>query len=283
MSSFVSARSVPPSGPQSRPRPRPRSRGGAPTARTCVPPPLPVPEFEPIRAGGGGYRLRRSLRRRRRTIVAGLAMTAAALVLAVPHGTALPGRRSPVLVAAHDLPAGAGLRASDVTTARLPPRQVPAGAVTRLGEATGRTLAGPVRSGEPITDLRLLGPALLAGYGDGKRLVAAPVRIADAGTAALLRPGDRIDVLAGSGAGPPGVDVSGVDGADARAAPGAGGAARVVASGARVVAVPRPPRDGGGGAGTGGEGALVVLAVPRPVAARLAGAAAVSALAVTLG
>ncbi len=56
-----------------------------------------------------------------------------------------------------------------------------------------------MRAGETITDVRLVGPALLAGYGD--QLVAAPVRIADAGSAALLQPGDVIDVLAADGVG----------------------------------------------------------------------------------
>jgi hypothetical protein len=81
------------------------------------------------------------------------------------------------------------------------------------------------------------------------------VRIADAAAVGLLRPGDRVDVLAG---------------------------ARVVARSVPVVGVPEvradeptdgPPPDGG---------ALIVLAVPRPTAAALSGAAANSALGVVL-
>ncbi|MFJ5777874.1 hypothetical protein [Streptomyces sp. NPDC093094] len=89
------------------------------------------------------------------------------------------------------------------------------------------------------------------------RTVEAPVRIADGATVRLLRPGDRVDVIA------------------ARET-AAGGDARVVARGARVTEVPPP------GAETAGMGALVVLSVPRPTAARLAGAGATSRLAVTL-
>ena len=37
---------------------------------------------------------------------------------------------------------------------------------------SGRAVAGPIRSGEVITDVRLVGPALVAGLGDG--LVASP-------------------------------------------------------------------------------------------------------------
>ncbi|MFG3169465.1 hypothetical protein [Streptomyces sp. NPDC048200] len=79
-----------------------------------------------------------------------------------------------------------------------------------------------------------------------------PVRIADGATVGLLRPGDRVDVVA----------------ADGR------GAVRVVATGARVTEVPDV-----GGTETG---ALVVLAVPRPTAVRLVGAGTTSRLAVTL-
>nr|WP_079031493.1 hypothetical protein [Actinospica acidiphila] len=85
--------------------------------------------------------------------------------------------------------------------------------------------------------------------------VSAPVRIADGATVRLLRPGDRVDVIAAE------ETVS-------------GGEARVVARGARVTEVPEPP-DGDGGA-------LVVLSVPRDTAAELAGASATARLAVTL-
>ncbi|MFI5685946.1 hypothetical protein [Streptomyces sp. NPDC051636] len=88
-------------------------------------------------------------------------------------------------------------------------------------------------------------------------LVTAPVRIADAATVRLLRPGDRVDVIAAED-------------------PAAGGDARVVARGARVTKVPQA-LDGGAE-----SGALVVLAVPRPAAARLVGASATARLAVTL-
>ncbi|WP_327290720.1 hypothetical protein [Streptomyces sp. NBC_01198] len=99
-------------------------------------------------------------------------------------------------------------------------------------------------------------------------IVKAPVRITDAAAVRLLQPGDRVDVLA---------------------------AARVVASAVPVVAVPEQP-DGqvapaasaesdlpsaAPDAGTAG-GALVVLAVPRRIAAALSGAAVSSPLAVSL-
>ncbi|MHB9861101.1 hypothetical protein [Streptomyces sp. YIM S03343] len=88
------------------------------------------------------------------------------------------------------------------------------------------------------------------------RPVAAPVRIADAATVRLLRPGDRVDIIAAEG-------------------PAAGADAHVIARGARVAKVPEAVDDGE-------SGALVVLSVPRSTAARLVGASATARLAVTL-
>lgn len=97
--------------------------------------------------------------------------------------------------------------------------------------------------------------------------MAAPVRIADAGTVRLLRPGDRVDVIAVE---------DGADGAGGeRGAAGATDGAQVVARGARVARLPEDVDDVAGG------GALVVLAVPRATAARLVGASATARLAVT--
>ncbi|WP_353938273.1 RcpC/CpaB family pilus assembly protein [Streptomyces ficellus] len=89
--------------------------------------------------------------------------------------------------------------------------------------------------------------------------VSAPVRIADGATVRLLRPGDRVDVIAAPDP-----------------ASGEGTKARVVAGGVRVAEVPRAPEASAEG------GALVVLSVPRATAAVLAGAGATSRLAVTL-
>lgn len=112
------------------------------------------------------------------------------------------------------------------------------------------------------------------------RLVSAPVRIADPETVRLLRPGDRVDVIA-------------VDDTDDEA--------RVVARGVRVAKVPSPGSGPGGHAanvsgagadGTGGaddiggaragDGALVVLSVERSTATALLGAGASGRLAVAV-
>ncbi|WP_255308158.1 RcpC/CpaB family pilus assembly protein [Streptomyces marincola] len=98
--------------------------------------------------------------------------------------------------------------------------------------------------------------------------VLAPVRIADAEAVRLLRPGDRVDVLAATAA-----STAGTSGAEARPA-------RVVARRARVADVPeQPPAEDV--ARTSAHGALLVLSVPPGTAAALAGAAATADLAVT--
>ncbi len=117
------------------------------------------------------------------------------------------------------------------------------------------------------------------------RLVSAPVRIADPETVRLLRPGDRVDVIAVGGA---------------------GDEARVVARGARVAKVPGAPagvdtgRPGAGASADGvvaaemsdvpevsdgtvpGVGALVVLSVERSTATALLGAGVSGRLAVAV-
>ncbi|MEW2449026.1 hypothetical protein AB0896_15880 [Streptomyces parvulus] len=104
-----------------------------------------------------------------------------------------------------------------------------------FGRARGHPVAEPVREGA------------------GPRLVAAPVRIADAEAVRLLGPGDRVDVVA----------------------TGNTGRASVVARGARVTKVPAPEEGAAGGA-------LVVVSVPRGTAHRLVGAGTTGRLAVTL-
>ncbi len=191
----------------------------------------------------------RTVRRHRGLLAAGL--TAAAVATALPTLAPTPDETLQVVAALHDLHAGSPLTAGDLTTVALPRSLAPDGALTTVGSLVGRVLAGPVRRGEALTDVRLLGSELLPG---GAGQVAVPVRLADAATAALLHGGDRVDVLAAptEGAGP----------------------ATVVAAGLQVLAVPTSAQDS--------EGALIVLAATPSVAARLATAAVRSRLSVTV-
>ena len=203
--------------------------------------------------GGWLRELSRTVRRHRALLAAGLA--AAAVATALPTLAPTPVATVSVVAALHDLLPGSPLTAADLTVLSLPATAVPSGVLTAMGSAVGRAVAGPVRRGETLTDVRLLGAGLLTG---GAGLVAAPVRLADPATASLLHAGDRVDVLAA-----------------ATEATGPPGPATTVASGLTVLAVPA--------AGEGdGEGALVVLAATPGLAARLAAAAVRSRLSVTL-
>lgn len=186
--------------------------------------------------------LRRAVRLRRRLLAGGLAAGSVAIGLGVVSPP--PPPTAPVVVAASDLPGGGVLDSADLVVRDFDPATVPAGAAASPQHLLGRVLTGPVRAGEPLTDVRVVGPGLLRGYGPG--VVAAPVRIADADAVALLRADDRVDVLAPDPRGllPPSTAVAG----------------------APVVAVPRPR----GELGTAASGALVVLAVPVSDAAQLA-------------
>jgi Flp pilus assembly protein CpaB len=197
----------------------------------------------------------RTIAMRRRLLAALCAGGAAAGALAV--AAPAPPATTRVLAAARELAPGRALAAGDVQAVELPPAAVPDGALRPDAVVLGRVVTGPVRRGEPLTDVRLLGPELLAALPGGDH-VAVPVRIADPAAVALLRTGDRVDVLAAT------------EGA-ADAAP--------VAQRALVVAVPRgdsaglDPLDGG---------ALVVLAATPATARRLAQAAVASRLSVVV-
>nr|WP_211661228.1 Flp pilus assembly protein CpaB [Modestobacter muralis] len=202
--------------------------------------------------------------------VAAAALAGLALVLALqppPPVTGPVTTTVPVVVAAADLPAGAALTAGDLVVAQLPADAAPAGVVADVPQLTDAVLASPVRSGEPVTDVRVVGAGLWSAVPAGQ--VAAPVRLADLAVSTLLRAGDRVDVLATG-------DVAAGDA-------GGGPAVQVVASGALVLTAPAAP---GGDAAVGGApepDGLLVLAVTPETAGRLAAAAASATLTVTLG
>lgn len=104
-------------------------------------------------------------------------------------------RSGPVVVAVRNLPAGRVLHASDISVRRWPAPLRPALAVPSTRSVIGRRLAAPVARGEPLTAVRLVGRELTAGLPADS--VAAAVNL-PAGSAAIVRPGDRIDLLATS-------------------------------------------------------------------------------------
>lgn len=160
-----------------------------------------------------------------------------------------------VLTAARDLPGGVVVAAGDLRRTAFEPDSVPSGTLPGAAAALGRTTAGPVRAGEPLTDARLVSTSLLEGY---PGLVAVPVRIGDAAAVRLLRVGDRIDVLA--------------------ADPQGRSPAAVVGRHVPVLAIPRATD------GTPGltDGALLVLGATHASARSLAQASVSSVLSVVL-
>lgn len=125
-----------------------------------------------------------------RRLLAALAAGAAVLI-GLQAAAAPPAPTVPVYAASRDLPAGVVLRAGDLSRVGFSPESVPAHAVSRE-DAVGRLTASPLRRGEPVTDVRLVGPDLGEGY-PGYR--ATPIRLPDAGVVQFLRVGDRIDLF----------------------------------------------------------------------------------------
>lgn len=194
-------------------------------------------------------RVRRVVLARRRLLAALFA--AAAVVAGLRAVSPPPPETVVMLTAARDLPAGVVLTGSDLRQVAVDPRLKPDGTASR---PVGRTLASPLRRGEPVTDRRLVAAGLLEGY---PGLVALPVRIPDAGAVALLRVGDRIDLIA----------------ADPQ-----GATAATVASRVPVLALPAAVPEQSGQAV---PGALVVLGVRSTMADEIALAGATQFLAVS--
>lgn len=185
--------------------------------------------------------VRHQLRRRRRLIAATL--TAVAALAALRTLAPPPAETVEVLVAARDLPSGSLLSDDDLVARDLPADIAPTDVAA---VAAGRVLAAPVGRGEVVTDLRLVGPGLALAH-PGETIV--PVRLPDAGMAALLRAGDVVDLTATD--------------------PGTG-EATLVARDVTVLATPRGVPEGPSG---GSGGALVVVGASAAEAVTIAGAA----------
>lgn len=200
--------------------------------------------------------LRRAVSKHRRLLAATLAAAATALAIGAVRPD--PPATTGVVTAARDLAAGSRLSAHELRVRHVPASAVPDGALAEARDAVGQVLAAPVRRGETLTDVRLVGGASARAYGPGR--VGTPVRIADPGVASLLRPGSLVDVLA----------VPTAAGLDAT------GPAKVIAAKVRVVSLPETTDT------AGGSGTLVVVAATPEQAAALTRAAAGSRLSVTL-
>jgi Flp pilus assembly protein CpaB len=191
--------------------------------------------------------------RYRRPIAAASAALAVLLLAAALRPASAD--RIDVVIASTDLPAGTTLAPQDIALAPMPADYLPPGALTNPDDAVGRTMAGGITAGEPMTHSRLVSTAPRA---DG--LLTVPVRLADPEAAALLAPGSLIDLVLDSGE----------------------TGARIIAEGVRVVTVPQRPTSPGIGGATRTAGSLVVVATDRRTAVALAAAGTQPGLGVVL-
>lgn len=181
---------------------------------------------------------------RRRPIIAGLVSFAVVLAL-----SAIVGRHSPsteVVVMNRDVAAGTSLTHDDVALAALDDALLPSTAILKVNDVIGRVTTSALAKNEVITTTRVVSE-------NSAGSIAVPIRLADPHVAALLRPGDVVDVVA---------SLSG----DGQVRP-----AQLLAAGVRVVTVQRE-RDSG----------LVVVTADETTAPLLAGAVDGPALSVVI-
>ncbi|MCW2835598.1 MAG: hypothetical protein JWN68_3551 [Nocardioides sp.] len=93
-------------------------------------------------------------------------------------------------MAAADLAAGDRVAPEDVSMVAWPEALAPVGLASSPVDGV---LAAPVRQGEPITGVRMVGAELAAAFPD---LTVMPLRLPDPAVVELLEAGDRIDLSA---------------------------------------------------------------------------------------
>lgn len=130
--------------------------------------------------------------KRRRRLLAALCLCAAA-ALSVQQLTPEPLRVVDILTATRDLPAGTTLGATDVAVVKVPQAAVAPGTLTSRDQASAARLATPLRQGQAVSTVSLIGPGLLVGTEPGTR--AVPVRLSDPAAAELVSPGQLVTLV----------------------------------------------------------------------------------------
>ena len=206
----------------------------------------------------------RAIRRHRRLLAAALA--AAAVYTAVTELRPAPEATRQVAVAARDLPAGTTLTSDDLRVEQRPVSAPWPGTTGDTRDLVGRILAVSLPAKTPITSSTIVASASLSTLPADEGEVLVPVRLADVGTASVLRTGDRVDVWAAS--------------SDSLTARPVTTAVRVAAA-ARVAAVPLTTANAGP-VTVGPAGGLVVLAVAAESVPALARALSTERLTVSV-
>lgn len=153
----------------------------------------------------------------------GTGLAASAVLVSQGGGTEAPATRT-VLVAARDVPRGASLAPEDLAQVTVPAATPLAGLAADAVEVVGRPTLATLRPGEPVTAAVVARNEAVAPLRRGQRAVPVPASAAG-GSAALLAPGARVDVVAARGE-------------------GALGRTAVVVWNAEVIAVPPPTPEG---------------------------------------
>lgn len=154
-----------------------------------------------------------------------------------------PPATVPTVVATADVPAGGVVSDTDVQVVGWPAQSRPAPAASSVDMIVGRRASAPIRAGEPLTELRVVGQSLLADGGPDR--VAIALTEDPLASSGLIRPGDLVNLVGQTDAGP-----------------------RTLVTAAQVLTL----RDGVG----------AVLAVPGSAAAAVAQAAATDSIAMVL-
>lgn len=195
--------------------------------------------------------------RARRVAAGALVVLAAAAALRSEPG----GAHADAVVAIRDLSPGVVVTADDVRIESRSAATLPDGTLADPTAVVGGAPAGPVRRGEVITDVRLLGTRLTeAASGPDARVV--PLQLAQDAILDVLREGDVVDVIAAPPSAP---------------GPDAGPTGRTVATDAVVVLVSPDP---GGLAGAGDR--VVLVALPAAAATAVAAASLGHTMTLTL-
>lgn len=175
-----------------------------------------------------------------------------------------------VVVASHQIESGQRLAESDVKTVAWPAEFAqPAGGA--VNDVVGKLSIGPIDESEPITRSRLVDSNVLDSLPNSSGLVAAPIHLSDAEQTSLIRPGDRVDVIA------------------AHSSDRDTQTAVVIAPDAIVLTIPAREKAsaGGGLLDSGGAGSidsksLIIVAVPGQTATDLAAAGTHDQLSIVL-
>ncbi len=109
------------------------------------------------------------------------------------------GSKEQVVVAVRDIREMQPILEQDLDTIERPSEFIEPKAITTPEEAIGQLAAAPIKAGEQILDTKLLPPGKLTGLSmeitPGKRALTIPVD-AVRGVSKLIKPGDRIDIIA---------------------------------------------------------------------------------------